>query len=459
MTLDDRIQQHANELRTSYAHRVPEPPELRPRHNGILVAIAVAVVAVVLIAPLALLRGSGDSPTPTSTVGIPPATAVTPLPTSIPPPPLPARISDGASLSDDPLLLIGDGRPRGVITTIGDIVIVSGAELGHVSQDAGDTWTETAPLPNDDLLGPIAGTENLIAAIGTGNATARLYISHDLGNNWELVELPVADDIVEVVPDFVAELDGALVVTGAATRASFTDDVQLYVWRSADGAEWSRTLVADMGTELASTSRIIDGPDGLILLAAAGRDRLLAFREAPLEWRIDELRSVLATQASIGPTMTNAFLVDSRVVGNEVFVWWAFRDGLGAQGGLDGALMRYTADFGWEARPLAGAIPEAMAPAGGGYVGIRFPDPASFTPTLSSAIVVSADGTVWREVARFLYVDLASLIAISDLEYLVAGNVTEALETGGAASTDAGVWRVILADTAEALAGRDEPGG
>lgn len=456
MKLDERIRRHADELRTAYAHRIPEPPKLRRRPRAALVAAAAALVTIAVIAPVAFLDRSQDQPAPDAaapdrapepTTTLTPPTTLTPTATESPTPPLTDPPLVARAELGDPLLRLDNGGSPGTITDTGQAFVVVATETAYVSEDDGGTWTETAPLPINDVMVSLDGINRTLLAIGSSHdgMTGRLYVSPDLGDTWVLTQLPVPAEIVHTVATRIAVIGDEFFVAGWVTDADLAADLRVYLWRSGDGVSWTGEQVADRGGNDGARVDDIVSVDGALIMLARSSSGLLAFEKDADQWVTIDVQAVVDAETGIAPDMTNADLAGSEVVGRDLLVWWRFNNEFEEGGSVAGALARRSADVGWEATRLKGPTPETVAPFNGGYVGVASLETFSAAPSTSSLILVSEDGLQWEEIARLEGVDLSQLLPRDEHEYLAVGHKTERV-AGETKRTATAVWPLTVPD-------------
>ncbi len=418
--------------------------------RGVSVAVGTALVVVLALGGLILLNPSTTTPLsedPSASTPTVPLTSATLGAGSVeaPPPPL-----TNEAVLGDALLHIDQGQTAPKLVDLGGALAVAGAEIAYISLDSGITWTETAPLPDSDVITKLAGWDRTLVAIGTNDVpSSSLYVSHDRGEAWTSVDLPVPEGVVGWVPQELAVRDGEVLLAGAGTTTSFDDDTRVYVWRSnvGGGSAWTVEEVAQMGSDFTIAEAIVWIGLEPVVLAQTFSNRILAFESQSGSWRIVDVGSVVANQAAIGPEMGDITLAGADVIGDEAFVWWRFEDGAGDTAAV---LARRSEEFGWEAKRDIGpdgeqpTISDHVLRVDGAYIAIGHLETPRGVPATSSSILVSYSGLGWLEIARIGGVDLTNLVAIDTLEFLAVGNETQELEGGGTAWTALGAWTLEI---------------
>ncbi len=410
---EDRLTRAGHDVRRAVAALPDAAPPHRRRPIGALAAAGAAALVVILaLAVPALLRSDPEVVGPAA------------------PPASPAPLSGALVVAAD--IELGDIAVNSLVDA-GDRLVAMAiqrrAPADPVVLSAGPDgreWTRIAESFVENDLGPQAVAGDVHVAIGaTGGAGTTVYRSGDRGRSWAPVAIPLPPGHAQRVAQQVfATSDGGFVAAGISTPTTFDDDHQSAVWTSPDGVTWEPELLGSHGPQPVHAEGIAE-VDGRVVVFAGGGipGRVFAYEQQPGGgWSASDLTPVVAGQAGAGE-LVNLDFIGAAIVDGHLQAWWAF----GVMGGgeiVPGAFtVRRPAGNGpWEAKPLTGPVPVALAMLDGEIIGLAPVDPAERYATPSGVLVVGSHaGVAWHELARYDDVWLRHLVVADGGEVVAAG--------------------------------------
>ncbi len=428
---------------------LPRTDEGAPGRKGWLVAATAALLVFVLVGAIALLRSpleadlGGRPASPTTSLGVTPPTSAV----SLSGPELPALPSVAARLTE---VYREDGRVGfHSLVRSDEIAVVAGWWSVLVSDD-GFGWRRTGGRPDgEEALLSVALQDDRLVGIGAtdGNHSA-VYRSDDLGTSWELVDLPLGDDVVQTSAQAVFADDDGFVVAGMTTTSDFDSQVSFVVWESSNGNEWTVEQAADLGRDFATVEAVV-GADGrrFVVLRTFGRRILIVDdRGESGDWSTTDITEIVRRAPATSFEFVNTQLLYAVVDGGQLTTWWSLMNN-GEYEDLKVSVVVAEQQIGgrWEAFETDGPAPARVAWFGDRYIGFAQTTTPFTTSTEPAKLITSNDGRTWTSVGELPGVELIRMEAVDDRTVLLVGNETS-IDSEGNSVVDAGVMWTALVD-------------
>lgn len=295
----------------------------------------------------------------------------------------------------------------------------------------GHAWTEVWRQVGAPELSPVSdGTITLARLVSTDVAPSVFQWS---GESWIEIPLPLPAGSARAAVQTLTATDGGWVAAGLSSPSSFDQQIDVALWRSVDGSEWTTEIVsADVGTifylhevlthngvetvvasarldELAETDAV--GPDN--------KPHPLLIRHVGGSWQIDDL-SPLTAQLT-GPGMQNLGAIGSQVVDGALLTWWHADNGIADQPEHATLVTRVSASGELSAEELGGPLLSSIVVDDETLYALGGRDPLAGTP--ASHLMTSTDGVTWVAVAVLEGGEPARLLPLDDADLLVTGSV------------------------------------
>lgn len=448
--IEARLARAGHDVRSAIAGLPDAAPPGRSRAPGpVVIAVAAACVVLAALAVPALLRGTGEQPAPAT-----PAAA--------------APLGEPTGAEWD----LGDVAPRALVRAGDELLLVGGHQGRSNLPDpvvlagdlAGQNWrVVTETVSGEHHFGPTAVSGDAVLSLGaTGGATTTVYRSADRGATWAPVDLPLPDGLTMIVAQrLFTAADGTLVAAGVGTPSTLDDAASLLVWRSGDGAAWSVEVLGSFERQVVHAVGVAEVDGRMVVFGHGAQDppALPVYEEQGPggPWVRTDLLPVLATQGEYDDRFVNRVFAGSAIVDGHLLAWWSFDNGEGDTFTRGAAVTRRSRAGTWEAKPVTGPLPEAVAVVDGGVVGVAFPGDPN-VERADTVLVGSRSGVNWAELARYEGMVLHQLAATGPQQVVAAGVRTSRHPDGYVVPGDGVVRAIDLGAPLTGLLG-GEPGG